>query len=106
MDIVKFNPGKDLTHPNLCNVEMYLGGVGMLCFPDGTVQFADGASWPDVVYSPRMEEDDLELFCATHISKYKEYFRAYIVDLRPEGGEGPPIEPFWVLDYETLTGDQ
>jgi hypothetical protein len=71
-----------------------LGGVGRLIFPDGTVQFAENESYPDVVYSPRMTENELDIFCSENLDKYQEYNDTYFDEIG-RGDELPPIVRFW-----------
>ena len=94
MSIVTFNPKGCETHPNIAMVEGLLGGVGRLCFKDGTVQFAENETYPEIVYSPRMKEDALEEFCKSNLSKYEAYFDTNF-DTIDKGGELPPINIFW-----------
>lgn len=90
-EIVTFNPDGCT---NIAMVEMFLGGVGRLVFPDGTVQFAENDMYPDVVYSPRLTEDELEKFCEVNLSKYETYFENNF-ELIDKGDKLPPIEVFW-----------
>lgn len=92
--IVHFDPEGAKTYPSVAAVESYLGGVGLLVFPNGTVQFAESDSFPDVVYSPRMKECDLELFCKYHMEKYKRYFDENF-EVINQGEKLPPFERFW-----------
>ncbi|SHO23807.1 Putative transmembrane protein [Moritella viscosa] len=94
MSTVTFNPDGGNTHPNIAMVEGLLGGVGRLVFPDGTVQFAENETYPDVVYSPRLTEDELEVFCESNLSKYEAYFETNIEAI-DKGDELPPINVFW-----------
>lgn len=89
-----FDPEGSSKYPYTAAVEEYLGGVGRLVFPDGTVQFAEAETYPEIVYSPRMTEDELEAFCKEHFDKYETYFETHEYTL--ERGEiPPPIERFW-----------
>ncbi len=93
MSTVTFDPNGCETHPNTAFVESYLGGVGCLCFPDETFQFAENET-PEIVYSPRLSEAELEKFCSENLSKYKKYFddNSEAIDL---GDDLPPIDRFW-----------
>lgn len=94
MTTVEFNPNGFKTHPNIAMVEGLLGGVGRLVFPDGTVQFAENETYPEVVYSPRMKVDELEVFCKSNLSKYEAYFDTNFAAI-DKGDELPPISVFW-----------
>jgi len=91
-----FDPEGCEKYPAITAVEIYLGGVGRLMFPDGTVQFADNETYPDVVYSPRMTEDNLEVFCKVNITHYEKYHEKH-GDLFGQGDhdKAPPIQIFW-----------
>lgn len=75
-------------------VEVFLGGVGLLCFPDGSLQFAENKTYPEVVYSPRLTESELEQFCCDNLASYEAYFDMHF-DAIDRGDEIPPIEKFW-----------
>lgn len=93
-DTVFFDPSGLDRYPNIAAVESFLGGVGRLVFPDGTHQFAESDDYPDVVYSPRLTEDDLEAFCEKHIHKYEEHFEKHFERIY-QRELAPPIERFW-----------
>lgn len=93
-EIVYFDPHGARKYPHIALVEDYLGGIGRLMFDDGTVQFADYDTYPDVVYSPRLPENELEEFCQTHLEVYERYFKLH-EDTIFEGELPPPIERFW-----------
>jgi len=93
-DIVYFDPDMGIQYPFRTQVEELLGGIGTLIFPDGTEQFADNDSYPDVVYSPRLPLEDLEKFCKKNIKSYEEYFDKYHEKLL-EDMPVPPIKRFW-----------
>jgi hypothetical protein len=78
----------------LDTVDWLLEGVGRLVFSDGTQQFAENKTYPKIVCSPRMKEDDLEEFCKLHLARYEKYFNENhsAIDARDEL---PPIECFW-----------
>ncbi len=92
--IITFDPEGCKNFPNTAYVENFLGGVGRLCFPDGTVQFAENETYPDIVYSPRMTESNLEQFCKDNLAKYESYFNANF-DAIDKGDKLPPIDTFW-----------
>lgn len=94
VDTIIFDPNGCYTHPHIAEVEGLLGGIGRLVFPDGTVQFAENESFPEIVYSPRLTEDELELFCKNNIYHYEKYFNEHFdaIDL---GDDLPPIDRFW-----------
>jgi hypothetical protein len=91
---VYFEPDKVDQFPFSALVENYLGGVGQLIFGDGTFQFAENNTYPEVVYSPRLSEEDLEKFCEENIAHYETYFENHL-DAINEGKNIPPIERFW-----------
>lgn len=80
----------------LADVEGFLGGVGRLCFPDGTQQFAENDTYPDVVYSPRFTEAQLEIFCKANMAHYEGYFKEY-QEIMDVGEIPPPIDNFWEI---------
>lgn len=94
MSIVTFDPGNSRKYPNTSIVEELLGGVGRLIFPDGTEQFAENETFPDVVYSIRGTEEELEEFCKNNLLKYQQY-NDQNLDAILNGEELPPIEKFW-----------
>lgn len=94
MSIVTFDPESSEKYPNIAAVENLLGGVGRIVFEDGTVQFAENETYPEVVFSPRLSEDEMEKFCLKHIAQYEAYFDVNFEAIDP-GGELPPIERFW-----------
>jgi hypothetical protein len=93
-DVIYFDPEGANKYPNIAAVEMLLGGIGRLCFPDDTVQFAQNDTYPEVVYSPRMTEPELEKFCMENMDKYQAYFDANFEAI-DEGDDLPPIDRFW-----------
>jgi len=94
-EIVTFDPDGGKKYPNIAMVEGLLGGVGRLCFPDGTVQFAENESYPDIVYSPRLTEQDLDQFCSENLATYERYFDTNFEAI-DKGDDLPPIEQFWL----------
>lgn len=48
--------------------------MARLVFEDGTVQFAENETYPDIVYSPQLPEPELEVFCGKHMAVYEQYF--------------------------------
>lgn len=93
-EIVSFSPEMAGKFPYTAMVENYLGGIGTLSFPDGTVQFAENATYPEIVHSPRLEPAKLEAFCENNIEKYQTYFEAnaaLLIECEP----CEPIERFW-----------
>lgn len=95
MDTVNyFQPDLEGALPFSARVEFLLGGIGRTMFPDGTYQFADQASDPVALFSPRLNEQALEDFCKQNIGRYEahsEKHRALVLDL-----ECPPIDHFWL----------
>ena len=92
--VATFDPDGAISHPYTAAVEGLLGGIGRLVFPDGTVQFAENESFPETVYSPRLSESELEVFCRVNISFYEDYFDSNF-DAIDAGDELPPITIFW-----------
>lgn len=88
-----FDPEGCTTAPYTTAVEILLGGVGRLMFPDGTQQFADAEVQPALIYSPRLQPAALERFCKEHLAQY-EQFRAeheeQLADYEPVA-----MTPFW-----------
>jgi hypothetical protein len=95
--IVTFDPEGAKSYPNTSMVEDLLGGVGILCFPDNTVQFAENETYPDVVYSPRLTNPELEQFCLENLAEYERYFETNR-DAIDKGDDLPPIEQFWIKE--------
>lgn len=93
-EIITFDIEGATKYPNIAMVEVLLGGIGLLCFPDGTVQFAENETYPDIVYSPRLTERELDKFCFDNLPKYEVYFGKNS-DAIDKGDELPPIEQFW-----------
>ena len=91
---VIFDPSGSEQYPYIAAVEEYLGGVGRLVFDDGTVQFAESDTYPDVVYSPRLTESELESFCKKNLHHYERYFEEYEQTFE-HGILPPPIDRFW-----------
>lgn len=94
-DVCIFDPDGANNFPSTALVENYLGGVGCLMFPDGTVQFAENETYPGIVYSPRLTEEQLEDFCEDNIDKYEAYFNDNFKAI-DAGDEVPPIDNFWL----------
>lgn len=92
---ITFDPDGCINFPNTACVESFLGGIGQLCFPDGTMQFAENETYPDIVYSPRLNKDELEKFCLDNLLIYEKYFDDNF-DAIDKGDELPPIEKFWL----------
>ena len=92
--LVYFEPDTANAFPFTSQVECYLGGVGQLVFGDGTFQFAENKTFPEIVYSPRLTEIEMESFCKENISFYEKYFNENrdAIDL---GDDLPPIVRFW-----------
>jgi hypothetical protein len=96
MDLVYFEPDMNETAPFTALVESYLGGVGQLIFEDGTYQFAENETYPDIVYSPRLTKIEMESFCKENIQYYEQYFEDNF-DAIDQGDELPPIRRFWEI---------
>jgi hypothetical protein len=90
---IDFNPAAGRLYPCTARVEVLLGGVGRLMFDDGTHQFAENETYPDIVYSPRLAPADLEAFCEQNMVAYENHH----VDHRHaiNDGDAPAITRFW-----------
>lgn len=88
-----FCPDKTLESPFITEVEMLLGGIPQLIFPDGTQQFADQDCSPTVIYSPRLPEPELEAFCRSNIERYQLHYEQNKEAI--DNYETPAIKPFW-----------
>lgn len=93
---VSFDPSLGKLYPSIAEVEFLLGGVGRLCFPDGTEQFAENDTYPEIVYSPRLELKALADFCEQNIDHYRAHKERYAVEI--DEGEAPEIIRFWELE--------
>lgn len=79
--------------PFITKVEVLIGGVPRLLYPDGTQQFVDDEEEPVHVFSPRLKEDALETFCKENIERYREFHQANMVALLECDRVG--MEKFW-----------
>lgn len=52
------------------DIEVYLGCVGRITYPDNTQQFVDEHGNE---YSPRLSESELAAFCMKNMQKYEQY---------------------------------
>lgn len=85
-------------YPNLQAVEDLLGGVNRKIFPDGTHQFIGDSA--DYIYSPRLPENELEVFCGDNIKTYQKISEdngTAVLEM-----EDFKIEPFWekLIDHK------
>ncbi len=96
MGTVYFDPDGAAARSPISRVEFLLGGIGLLLFPDGTVQFAQSATYPDTVYSPRLSEEELEDFCAAHLAHYERYFEQNRHAIDRGDDRLPAIHAFWL----------
>lgn len=96
MSIIVFDPDGFKKHSYIAEVEVLLGGIGRLCFPDGTFQFAENETYPDIVYSPRLTEDELEIFCEENLNHYIAYYEMHREKIDAYK-EAPPIAKFWLI---------
>jgi hypothetical protein len=90
---IHFDPNASKTAPNTTAVEILLGGVGRLMFPDGTEQFVDDDAEPALIYSPRLKPSDLERFCEQHLDHYERFHQAHEEKLMND--ERVAMEAFW-----------
>lgn len=88
-----FRPDKTAQSPFITEVEILLGGIPQLMYPDGTQQFADQDCSPVVVYSPRLPEPELEVFCRENIEHYRQHYALHKQAI--DEYETPAIVPFW-----------
>lgn len=93
---ISFEPETARIYPSIAEVEFLLGGVGRLCFPDGTQQFAENSTCPVIVYSPILSEEALASFCEQNIEHYRAHHERYRVEI--DAGEAPEITRFWELE--------
>lgn len=78
------------------DIEISLGGTGRIEFEDGTQQFVDEEG---NVFSPRLPESKLAVFCEENLESYREFHRinAHKIDRC----EPLTMTPFWNLAQET-----
>ncbi|MBJ2286623.1 hypothetical protein JFT66_20990 [Pseudomonas sp. MF6755] len=88
-----FRPDQADDLPFTTEVELLLGGISRAMHPDGTLQFADQDCEPVAVYSPRLDEAALEVFCKQHIERYRAHHQKHKAAIQED--ETPPIESFW-----------
>ncbi|EOD9974406.1 hypothetical protein ACJ8QK_005309 [Klebsiella pneumoniae] len=81
------------TTPFITEVEMLIGGVPRIMYPDGTEQFADDETDTLLIYSPRLTELELEAFCEANIEHYRTFHEANLKQLLR--GDRVPLTPFW-----------
>ncbi|RMN13954.1 hypothetical protein [Pseudomonas syringae group genomosp. 3] len=89
-----FMPHKSKEFPFMTEVELLLGGIPQVMFPDGTFQFADQDHSPVVIFSPRLSETDLNEFCRDNIEQYRKHYAAHKEAI--DEYETPPITKFWL----------
>lgn len=80
--------------PFITEVEMLIGGVPRLMYPDGTEQFVDDETETVLIYSPRLTELELEAFCESNIEHYRTFHGANLKQLLR--GDRVAITQFWV----------
>lgn len=90
---IHFDPNASKSAPNTTAVEILLGGVGRLMFPDGTEQFVDDDAEPALIYSPRLKPGDLERFCEQHLDHYERFHQAH--EERLMNAERVAMQAFW-----------
>lgn len=88
-----FRPDKTKESPFITEVEILLGGIPQIMFPDATFQFADQDCSPVQYYSPRLSEVELETFCRENIERYQAHYKKNKDAL--DDCQSVPIEPFW-----------
>ncbi|KAA8698865.1 hypothetical protein [Pseudomonas cannabina] len=88
-----FDPDGCKNAPYTTAVEILLGGVGRLMFPDGTEQFVDDDAEPALIYSPRLQPEALERFCAEHMERYERFHEEHEAQLA--GFERVAMDAFW-----------
>lgn len=90
---IHFDPDASKNAPNTTAVEILLGGVGRLMFPDGTEQFVDDDDEPALIYSPRLKPDALERFCEKNLDRYERFHQDHEEKLMRS--ERVAMEVFW-----------
>ena len=88
-----FCPDEAAQYPHMTEVEILLGGVARVIYPDGTEQFQDDDKEPWNVYSPRLQREELERFCEKHLAHYQVFNREHEQQLIR--CERVPMTPFW-----------
>jgi hypothetical protein len=88
-----FDPAACAQFPFTGMVEVLLGGIGRLMFPDGTHQFAENETYPQIVYSPRLAPAELEVFCKQNIAAYRQHHAIHRDAIHE--GDAPAISRFW-----------
>ncbi|EJZ60958.1 Hypothetical protein I1A_000037 (plasmid) [Pseudomonas fluorescens R124] len=88
-----FNPEEAADYPCTTEVEILLGGVGRVMYPDGMEQFVDDDAEPVHIYSPKLSKAELELFCEKNIAHYQAFHEAHEAQLAI--CERVPMTPFW-----------
>jgi hypothetical protein len=90
---IHFDPDASKNAPSITAVEILLGGVGRLMFPDGTQQFVDDDVEPALIYSPRLPPEDLERFCEQNLARYERFHQEHEAQLMEF--ERVAMEAFW-----------
>ncbi|HGY9632329.1 hypothetical protein LU674_000915 [Pseudomonas alloputida] len=88
-----FAPDQSKITPFITKVEMLLGGILQVMFPDGTLQFADQDQRPVILFSPRLPEPELEEFCRLNIKMYEQHYQQHKEAI--DNFETRPITQFW-----------
>lgn len=90
---INFNPAGTRQCPCTSMVEVLLGGIGRLMFDDGTHQFAENETFPEIVYSPRLAPAALEEFCRQNLAAYEAHHAKHKDAIND--GDAPAIVRFW-----------
>lgn len=90
---VIFDPSGAEKAPFSTEVEMLLGGIPQVCYPDGTQQFMNQYVEPALVYSPRLFPGEMEEFCKANIAAYRAFNKEHGDDKLMS--EDIPMVPFW-----------
>ena len=90
---VTFDPTGSVNAPFTSEVEILLGGVPVVIYPDDTEQFLDDAADPVNVYSPRLTSQELEEFCKLNIAKYEAFHSEHGSEKLMT--ERVPMKAFW-----------
>jgi hypothetical protein len=90
-----FDPDGAQNYPATAAVEVLLGGVGRVVFPDGSEQFFDEGDeeGEGFVYSPRLQPDALELFCRENMERYDAFNKKHAAAINRF--EQVPMPHFW-----------
>ncbi|VVN26567.1 hypothetical protein PS623_04564 [Pseudomonas fluorescens] len=90
---VTFDPNGTRDWPFTTEVESLLTIAWLIEFEDGSLQFMDSDQEPPQIYSPRLNQEALELFCKEQIEVYRAFHAKHEAAL--DRRESVPLKPFW-----------